>query len=237
MPDKADFSTKVLWLYPNIKFWNWVPWKSSLLSASVFSSQYFALLVPLLCDVENRPLSGQKDLNIGKIKFFSYGKSWWNHKEILEQAHRSLCEVLSKAHQERRSEGEIARSLVYSFKSGESQEIVAQETAKRLKETFGEKVEELVFTCIPASSAEKNEARYKAFSERVCELTGAINAYDHIKVSGERLAVHENRKVSEKKITKVQVIEFDEDFFKGKNCICFDDVLTSGKKLGSLRTS
>ena len=126
-------------------------------------------------------------------------------------------------------EGEIARSLVYSFKSGESQEIVAQETAKRLKETFGEKVEELVFTCIPASSAEKNEARYKAFSERVCELTGAINAYDHIKVSGERLAVHENRKVSEKKITKVQVIEFDEDFFKGKNCICFDDVLTSGK--------
>ena len=46
-------------------------------------------------------------------------------------------------------EGEIARSLVYSFKSGESQEIVAQETAKRLKETFGDKVEELVFTCVP----------------------------------------------------------------------------------------
>jgi orotate phosphoribosyltransferase len=43
------------------------------------------------------------------------------------------------------------------------------------------------------------------------------------------LAVHENRKVSEKKVTKVQVIEFDEEFFKGKNCICFDDVLTSGK--------
>ena len=90
-------------------------------------------------------------------------------------------------------------------------------------------MEDKLLTCIPASSAEKNEARYKAFSERVCELTGAINAYDHIKVSGERLAVHENRKVSEKKITKVQIIEFDEDFFKGKNCICFDDVLTSGK--------
>lgn len=41
-----------------------------------------------------------------------------------------------------------------------------------------------VFTCIPASTAEKNETRYKAFSEKVCELTGAINAYDHIKVSG-----------------------------------------------------
>jgi hypothetical protein len=81
-------------------------------------------------------------------------------------------------------EGEIARSLVYSFKSGDSQEFVAQETAKRLKENFGEKLTELVFTCIPASTAEKNETRYKAFSERVCELTGAINAYDHIKVSG-----------------------------------------------------
>lgn len=126
-------------------------------------------------------------------------------------------------------EGEVARNLVYSFKNGECQDEVAVETAKRIKETFGENATNLVFTCIPASSAEKNEVRYKAFSERVCELTGAINAYEHIKVIGERLAVHENRKVAEKKVTNVQVLEFDEDFFKGKNCICFDDVLTSGR--------
>ncbi|WP_370788158.1 hypothetical protein [Bacteroides nordii] len=73
------------------------------------------------------------------------------------------------------------RELVYSFKSGERYEEVAQLTAHKLKEEFGDKVTEIVFTCIPASSAEKNELRYKKFSERVCELSGAVNGYEHLK--------------------------------------------------------
>ena len=38
-----------------------------------------------------------------------------------------------------------------------------------------------------------------------------------------RLAIHENRK-AEKEIRKVSIIEFDEEWFRGKAVIVFDDV-------------
>ena len=82
--------------------------------------------------------------------------------------------------------------------------------------------------CVPASTQDKNESRYKAFCNRVSELCGIINGYAHVSVSGERLAVHEHRKDKEKMLVKTQVIEFDEDFFKGKDIYVFDDVVTTG---------
>ena len=53
-----------------------------------------------------------------------------------------------------------------------------------------------------------------------------IVAYEHIRVSGERLAVHE--KFENKSLQKEQVIEFDRDFFRGKKILVFDDILTKG---------
>ena len=125
----------------------------------------------------------------------------------------------------------VARQLVWDFKDGKSFEVVAQRAANELKAQFGDKVSEIVFCCVPASSAEKNEIRYKAFSERVCELSGAINGYPHISVQGERLAVHEHN--AEKSITMVQVVDFDEPFFVNKNCLVFDDVITRGISFGN----
>jgi hypothetical protein len=51
----------------------------------------------------------------------------------------------------------------------------------------------------------------KGFASAVCKFSGAINAYEHIRVSGDRLAIHE--KFDSKSLQKVQVIEFDKDFF------------------------
>lgn len=124
-------------------------------------------------------------------------------------------------------EQQAARQLVWNFKDGKEFEQVALKTAAELKVQFGEKVAEVVFCPVPASSAEKNELRYKAFSERVCELSGVVNGYNHISVQGERLAVHEHHN-TEKSISKVQIIDFDEAFFKGKKCLCFDDIITRG---------
>ena len=93
---------------------------------------------------------------------------------------------------------------------------------------FGDKVKDIVFSCVPASSAEKNELRYKEFSARVCELSGTVDAYQHVSVTGERLTVHEHRKDKEKTVSKVRIIDFDEAFFKGKDVLCFDDILTTG---------
>ena len=58
-------------------------------------------------------------------------------------------------------EQEAARKIVWDFKDGKSHEEVAQMTAKHLKDMFGDKVKDIVFSCVPASSAEKNELRYK----------------------------------------------------------------------------
>lgn len=125
-------------------------------------------------------------------------------------------------------EKEVAdRQMVYDFKDGRNFEAVAQMTAASLKEQYGDDCKDIVFVPVPASTSEKNELRYKAFCERVCELTGAINGYDHVKVIGGRLAIHENRKL-EKEIRKVSIIEFDEIWFKGKNIVTFDDVITRG---------
>ena len=105
---------------------------------------------------------------------------------------------------------------------------------------FGSEVKNIVFACIPASSAAKNEIRYKEFAAMVCRLTGAINAYDHIHVEGERLAVHE--KFDQKKLQLVQVIEFDKEFFKAifvnhfmtKYADCHQEVMVVSPDVGSV---
>lgn len=60
----------------------------------------------------------------------------------------------------------------------------------------------------------------------VCQLCGMCNAYDHIKVKGEKSTEHDN--VDKNDIHNKQEIEFDQDFFKGKKVIVFDDILTKG---------
>lgn len=125
-------------------------------------------------------------------------------------------------------EKEIAdRQLVFDFKDGRAYEEVAQRTATAMTERYGASCANIVFSPVPASSSEKNEIRYKAFCQRVCELTGAINGYDYVSVSGERLTIHEHRK-AEKEVRKVNVIEFDSAFFNGKSVVVFDDVITKG---------
>ena len=151
-----------------------------------------------------------------------------NHlKKQLEKPQTWFCKYFPKRIRNV-GEKEVAdRQMVYDFKDGRSFEAVAQMTAASLKKQYGDGCKDIVFVPVPASTSEKNELRYKAFCERVCELTGAINGYDHVKVIGGRLAIHENRKL-EKEIRKVSIIEFDEIWFKGKNIVTFDDVITRG---------
>ena len=125
-------------------------------------------------------------------------------------------------------EREIAdRKMVFDFKDGRAYEEVAQRTAAAMTERYGTSCTSIVFSPVPASTGEKNEIRYKAFCQRVCELTGAINGYDHVSVCGGRLAIHENRK-AEKEVRKTNVVEFDSAFFNGKIVVIFDDVITKG---------
>ena len=130
-----------------------------------------------------------------------------NIKKQLDKPQTWFCKYFPKRIRNV-GEKEIAdRNLVYAFKDGKAYEEVARMTASSMKEQYGKTCTDIVFSPGPASTDKKNEIRYKAFCERVCELTGAINGYDHV---------------------KVYVLEFDEKWFDGKSVLVYDDVITRG---------
>lgn len=118
------------------------------------------------------------------------------------------------------------RKMIWDFKDGKRSVSVAELVAKKIREQFGADCENVTFVCIPASSADKNEIRYKVFAEEVARLTGCSNAYKAITVEGGRLAIHETK--SSKTVQDVEVIKFDSSFFNGKKVLLFDDILTQG---------
>lgn len=98
---------------------------------------------------------------------------------------------------------------------------------QRLNETFGEEyVQFLTLVCIPASTKAKNAARYDEFSKRLCEETGMENGYGHTHVVRDGLSKNHPENHTGRSIQPV--IEFDNDFFRGKNVLLFDDVVTKG---------
>lgn len=106
---------------------------------------------------------------------------------------------------------------------------------KWVARTLDEKMpglESCTLVCIPASSEEKTQARYEQFAKDVCKATGMANAYKHIKVEGDRLALHEHRVC--KSISRVQVLKFNRNFFNGRKVIIFDDVITRGASFATM---
>ena len=97
----------------------------------------------------------------------------------------------------------------------------------KLATTFGaDNLKYLTFVCIPASSQLKTQARYEEFSNRLCEELGMINAYTHITVIKEK----EERRSGGTSINTA-MLSFDEDFFKGKYVLLFDDIITRGDSM------
>ena len=114
-------------------------------------------------------------------------------------------------------DGVFDRQTIFDFKDGCNQPQVAQFVAKELVRKFGRKIGKVVFSCVPASSQERNETRNKAFSALVCQLSGAIDGFSHVKVNGERSAVHGTKmkkEVRAKRLEESNTIEVDASFFK-----------------------
>lgn len=125
-----------------------------------------------------------------------------------------------------------ARNLVWAFKDAkeEATERVAQMTAEYLICQYGEKVKDMTFICVPASSREKNESRYKNFCRRVSELSGIADGFPLVYISGERPAVHEHR--HDKSAFVADDMKFDTEQIKGKTVCVFDDVISTGQSYG-----
>lgn len=56
------------------------------------------------------------------------------------------------------------RKMIWSFKDGKAYLNIAWMIANKLHQVFGDDVKNIVFACVPASSADKNELRYKGFA-------------------------------------------------------------------------
>ena len=123
------------------------------------------------------------------------------------------------------------RWLVWNFKntpgktSEEEHEKALDEVIPRLtsllENTFGNYLDLLTLVCIPASSEANNNARFQDFSERLTNETDMDNAFDHIQVVEDATPKHLGG-------TGTPVLHFDENFFKGRFVLLFDDVITRG---------
>ncbi len=101
----------------------------------------------------------------------------------------------------------------------------------KLLTTFEEEsLKHLTLVCIPASSQVKTQARYEEFSNRICSELGMINAYPHISVISEK----EERRLGGTSID-TNKLSFDENFFKGKYVLLFDDIITRGDSMRTFK--
>ena len=92
--------------------------------------------------------------------------------------------------------------------------------------TFGEDLlHMLTLVCLPASTKVKNEARYKAFSEKLCAETGLKDGYVHTTFIEDGISKNSPDNPTGHSINPK--VAFD-DWFKGKYVLLFDDVVTKG---------
>ena len=89
------------------------------------------------------------------------------------------------------------------------------------KDLGRETLPHLTLVCIPASSKERTEHRFLEFSDLFCKTTGMNNAYSYMKVVQDSTPKNQGG-------TGKPIIEYDADFFKGKNVLLFDDIITKG---------
>ena len=105
-------------------------------------------------------------------------------------------------------------------------EVIPQITEK-LSNTFGQEyLQFLTLVCLPASTNAKNAARYEEFSDRLCQETGMENAYKHVHIVQDGMSKKDPRNTTGRSIQPV--IKYDDNYFKGRYVLLFDDVVTKG---------
>jgi len=125
------------------------------------------------------------------------------------------------------------REYIYDFREGcgeaapqqdDAPNLVRHEVEQLLVKTFGEQIRNLTFVCMPCSSDERYVARYKWFCKTLCDNTGMENGFDHIIVIGKTKPSHLGG-------TETEVVAYDNDWFKGKVVLLFDDILNKGNHI------
>lgn len=80
----------------------------------------------------------------------------------------------------------------------------------------------------PASSPYTHVRRYKKFLHQLCTLSGAIDGFSHVTVTGRRKKVHNTRE-RELCTHLDKYVHIDKTYFRGKKVIVVDDICTTGQ--------
>ena len=85
-----------------------------------------------------------------------------------------------------------------------------------------------VIVCIPASTRYSNVRRWKRFSDILCRLTGAIDGFDRIQVSGSRKRAHITG--DHELATNIKhYVHIDAEYFRNRKVLVIDDIYTTGQ--------
>ncbi|MDE5887976.1 MAG: hypothetical protein K2H46_10370 [Muribaculaceae bacterium] len=102
------------------------------------------------------------------------------------------------------------------------------EIEKVINHFFGSAKSSLTLVCIPSSKKSVSERRYRDFAEKLCIATGMENGYNYIEVLSDGEAKHLGGDMQ-------SCFSIDDNFFKNKFVLLFDDVITSGRSMERLR--
>lgn len=86
---------------------------------------------------------------------------------------------------------------------------------------------DIVIVCIPASTHYANVRRWKRFSAMLSEMTGAIDGFDRIQVSGSRKRAHVTGE-HELATNIKHYVHIDAEYFRGRKVLVIDDIYTTG---------
>ena len=89
-------------------------------------------------------------------------------------------------------------------------------------------MKDVVVVCIPASTMAAHVRRWKRFSSELCRLTGAVNGFDRVQVSGSRKRAHLTGDYELATNIK-HYVHIDADYFRGKRVLVIDDIYTTGQ--------
>ena len=86
----------------------------------------------------------------------------------------------------------------------------------------------VVIVCVPASTRYSHVRRWKRFSQQLCRLTGAIDGFDRVQVSGSRKRAHVTGEYELATNIK-HYVHVDGDWFRGRQVLVIDDIWTTGQ--------
>lgn len=124
---------------------------------------------------------------------------------------------------------EQVRSFIYKFKNGDKMAAkhAAKLVATLLWRWYSHNCSDYVIVCVPSSNASEYKKRFSYFAAVVADRCAQDNAMAHVHIWGKREALHRSAGHVVRD-TDDYCVTVDDDFFRGRKVIIFDDLITTG---------